>query len=58
MMTDIIFPKAESAMRKLRALEDFCEPKTELKNKDAASCLEVFKDVLGTAAKYAMLQSM
>jgi hypothetical protein len=45
-------------MRKLRALEDFCEPKTELKNKDAASCLEVFKDALGTAAKYAMLQSM
>ena len=58
MITEIIFPKAERAMRKLRALEDFFEPKTALKKRDAASCLEVFNDALGTAAKYATLQSM
>jgi hypothetical protein len=51
MMTEMMFPNAERAMRKLRARDEFLEPKTEAKKREAASCLEVLREDLGTAAK-------
>jgi hypothetical protein len=51
MMTDMMFPNAERAMRKFRVLEECAEPKTALKKREAASCFEVFREALGTAAK-------
>lgn len=48
MMTEIMFPKALRAMRKFRAREEFWDPKTEVKKREAASCLEVFREALGT----------
>ena len=47
-MTEMMFPKAESAMRKLRARDEFLEPKTAVKKSDAASCFEVFREAFGT----------
>ena len=47
-MTETMFPNAERAIRKFNALEEFFEPKTSLKNKEEASCFEVFSEALRT----------
>jgi hypothetical protein len=47
-MTEIMFPNALRAIRKFSARDDFWDPKTELKKREAASCLEVFREALGT----------
>lgn len=46
-----MLPKADSAIRKLRAFEACAEPKTAAKKLEAASWPEVRRVVLGTAAK-------
>lgn len=51
MITEAMFPNAESAMRKLRARDECLEPKTALKKSEAASCLEVLREALGTVWK-------
>lgn len=52
MITEMMFPKAERAMRKLSALEEFLEPKTAEKNREAASCLDFRREALGTLVTY------
>ena len=54
-MTETMLLKALRTIRKLSAFEELPAPKTALKKRDAASCLEVRRDTFGTAAKYAML---
>jgi hypothetical protein len=48
MITDTMFPKADTAMRKLRARTEFLEPKTVVKKREAASWVEFFRVCLGT----------
>lgn len=48
MITEMIFPKAERAMRKFSAFEEFLEPKTAEKKREAASCFDFKSDALGT----------
>jgi hypothetical protein len=48
MIVEVMFPNAERAIRKLRALEEFLEPKTAEKKRDAASCLDVLSEAFGT----------
>lgn len=52
MMTEMIFPNALSAMRKLSALDEFLEPKTAVKKRDATSCLALAMDFLGTGIHF------
>jgi hypothetical protein len=51
MMTDKMFPHAERAMRKFKAREALAVPNTAVKNREAASCLEVNKSDFGTIAR-------
>lgn len=48
MTTEMMFPKAERAMRKLSTRDECLEPKTALKKSEATSCSEVLRGALGT----------
>ena len=44
-------PECRGGDEELRARDEFSEPKTEAKKREAASCLDVLREDLGTAAK-------
>lgn len=48
MTTEMMFPNALRAIKKLSALEACLLPKTAVKNREATSCFELAMDFLGT----------
>lgn len=48
MIVDVRLPYADKAMRKFSALEEFLEPNTAWKNKEAASWVDCLSWALGT----------
>lgn len=48
MITDTMFPHAESAIKKFKAREALTDPKTAEKNDEAASCFDPNSSAFGT----------
>lgn len=55
MMTDIMFPNAERAIRKFKAREALADPKTAAKNDEAASCFDTNSSAFGTTQNMSVL---
>jgi hypothetical protein len=52
MMTEMMFPKALRAIKKFSARDDFWEPKTAVKKREATSCFEPAMDFFGTVGYF------
>jgi hypothetical protein len=57
-ITEMMLPNALKAIRKFSARGAFLKPKTAVKKREAASCLEVSSEALGTVTKSAYHQVM